>query len=231
MDGSVHSAGSVRKGSIMAHGEREEMVAAEGGAIDAACEPKPKMPLLLKVFGVLCIVGGAVSIPSGVLAVVVIVQFLQSGGLAEEALTPLAVTVVLVLAQAAMLVLFILLGVRLLRNKRRYAALTAEVLMALAAVVTVWFGLRKLTPAASCLTVPMSISCRHWSSSCSCSSCRATSIRRFPRSASCSASSATWRRATRRRRERSAWTRQGAAISRSTSSTCSGFSWSVACWA
>ena len=43
----------------MAHGEREEMVAAEGGAIDAACEPKPKMPLLLKVFGVLCIVGGA----------------------------------------------------------------------------------------------------------------------------------------------------------------------------
>ena len=33
-----------------------------------------------------------------------------------------------------MLVLFILLGVRLLRNKRRYAALTAEVLMALAAV-------------------------------------------------------------------------------------------------
>ena len=60
----------------MAHGDREEMVAAEGGAIDAACEPKPKMPLLLKVFGVLCIVGGAVSIPSGVLAVVVIVQFL-----------------------------------------------------------------------------------------------------------------------------------------------------------
>ena len=121
----------------MAHGEREEMVAAEGGAIDAACEPKPKMPLLLKVFGVLCIVGGAVSIPSGVLAVVVIVQFLQSGGLAEEALTPLAVTVVLVLAQAAMLVLFILLGVRLLRNKRRYAALTAEVLMALAAVALI----------------------------------------------------------------------------------------------
>ena len=137
MDGSVHSAGSVRKGSIMAHGEREEMVAAEGGAIDAACDPKPKMPLLLKVFGVLCIVGGAVSIPSGVLAVVVIVQFLQSGGLAEEALTPLAVTVVLVLAQAAMLVLFILLGVRLLRNKRRYAALTAEVLMAFAAVALV----------------------------------------------------------------------------------------------
>ena len=121
----------------MAHGEREEMVAAEGGAIDAACEPKPKMPLLLKVFGVLCIVGGAVSIPSGVLAVVVIVQFLQAGGLAEEALTPLAVTVVLGLAQAAMLVLFILLGVRLLRNKRRYAALTAEVLMALAAVALV----------------------------------------------------------------------------------------------
>ena len=121
----------------MAHGEREEMVVAEGGAIDAACDPKPKMPLLLKVFGVLCIVGGAVSIPSGVLAVVVIVQFLQSGGLAEEALTPLAVTVVLVLAQAAMLVLFILLGVRLLRNKRRYAALTAEVLMALAAVALV----------------------------------------------------------------------------------------------
>ena len=137
MDGSVHSAGGVRKGSIMAHGEREEMAAAEGGAIDAACEPKPKMPLLLKVFGVLCIVGGAVSIPSGVLAVVIIVQFLQSGGLAEEALTPLAVTVVLVLAQAAMLVLFILLGVRLLRNKRRYAALTAEVLMALAAVALV----------------------------------------------------------------------------------------------
>ena len=137
MDGSVHSAGGVRKGSILAHGEREEMVAAEGGAIDAACDPKPKMPLLLKVFGVLCIVGGAVSIPSGVLAVVVIVRFLQSGGLAEEALTPLAVTVVLVLAQAAMLVLFILLGVRLLRNKRRYAALTAEVLMAFAAVAPV----------------------------------------------------------------------------------------------
>ena len=118
----------------MAHGEKKADGIAQASADGISCAAKPKMPLPLKIFGVLCIVGGVASVPSGVLAVLVIVQFLRSGGLAEEALTPFAVTVVLVLVQAAMLVLFILLGVRLLRNKRRYAALTAELLMALEAV-------------------------------------------------------------------------------------------------
>ena len=223
MDGSVHSAGSVRKGSIMAHGEREEMVAAEGGAIDAACEPKPKMPLLLKVFGVLCIVGGAVSIPSGVLAVVIIVQFLQSGGLAEEALTPLAVTVVLVLAQAAMLVLFILLGVRLLRNKRRYAALTAEVLMALAAVALVCNIMLNgtdvhIVPTLVILVLLFFVVRAYVDPSLS------------ERARAAAASSATWRRSDQAEEGTlGLGSRQGAAISRSTSSTCSGFSWSAAC--
>ena len=111
-----------------------------GNALDAArsdtqvASSKRKLPVALKVFGVLCIVVGVSTLPVMVYVVWSLLGFLQGGGLAEEAVTPLVLSAVLIFALLAMTVVSVLLGVRLLRDKHRFAAVTAEVLMALDAV-------------------------------------------------------------------------------------------------
>ena len=100
-------------------------------------EPKRKLPVALKVFGVLCIVVGVATLPMMAMSALALVNLARSGGLADEAMTPVVVTVVLVAALLAMTVVSVLLGIRLLRDKRRFAAVTAEVLMALDAVAIV----------------------------------------------------------------------------------------------
>ena len=99
--------------------------------------PKRKLPVALKVFGILCIVVGVATLPMMAMSALALVNLARSGGLADEAMTPVVVTVVLVAALLAMTVVSVLLGIRLLRDKRRFAAVTAEVLMALDAVAIV----------------------------------------------------------------------------------------------
>ena len=99
--------------------------------------PKRKLPVALKVFGILCIVVGVATLPMMVWSALALVNLARSGKLADEAMTPVVVTIVLVAALLAMTVVSVLLGIRLLRDKRRFAAVTAEVLMALDAVAIV----------------------------------------------------------------------------------------------
>ena len=94
---------------------------------------KQKLPLPLKVFGVLCLLGGIASLPMAGLRVFGAVLFFRRGGFDDSAVTSIVITFVMVGILVAMAALFIVFGVRLLRNKRRHAALAAELLMGLAA--------------------------------------------------------------------------------------------------
>lgn len=90
---------------------------------------KKKIPLLLKIFGILCIVGGAVSIPQVTLLIITTVETFQSGTMTATT----TATTVLLFVEIALLAVFVvaivIFGIRLLRNKRRHAAQTAEVLV------------------------------------------------------------------------------------------------------
>ena len=105
--------------------------------LEFASEPKRKLPVALKVFGILCIVVGVATLPMMIMSAIALVHLARSGGFADEAMTPVVVTIVLVAALLAMTIVSVLLGIRLLRDRRRFAAVTAEVLMALDAVAIV----------------------------------------------------------------------------------------------
>lgn len=93
---------------------------------------KQKLPLPLKLFGVLCLLGGLAPLPMvGITAYVVVVMF-REGAFNDETMTTTIIMFVMVGVLLLLAVLFIMFGVRLLRNKRRHAAQTAEVLIALA---------------------------------------------------------------------------------------------------
>lgn len=90
---------------------------------------KKKIPLLLKMFGILCILGGVATAPMIALISIVMAEAFREGMLTGGS----AVTNVLFIAQlvllAALAIMFVVLGIRLLRNKRRGARQTAEVLI------------------------------------------------------------------------------------------------------
>lgn len=98
---------------------------------DAAdqAELKKKIPLLLRIFGILCIVGGAVSLPQVTLLVITTVKTFQSGQMTAAS----TATTVLLFVEIALLVVFVvaivIFGIRLLLNRRRHAAQAAEVLV------------------------------------------------------------------------------------------------------
>ena len=94
---------------------------------------KQKLPLPLKIFGVLCLLGGVASLPLAALRAFSVIRLFREGEYQDSATTSIVVTFVMVGVLVLMAVLFIVFGVRLLRNKRRHAALAAELLMALSA--------------------------------------------------------------------------------------------------
>ena len=94
---------------------------------------KQKLPLPLKIFGVLCLLGGVASLPLAALRAFSVIRLFREGEYQDSATTSIVVTFVMVGVLVLMAVLFIVFGVRLLRNKRRHTALTADLLMALSA--------------------------------------------------------------------------------------------------
>ena len=95
-----------------------------------------RIPLPLKVFGMLCVVSGA-AIASGLARVIVgMALIVREGGLAGELSTA---TLVIFAAQTALMTvlaaLFAVLGVRLLRDKRRGAAQLTEVMIVILILV------------------------------------------------------------------------------------------------
>ena len=95
-----------------------------------------KIPLPLKVFGILCIVSGAALVPVLALLIVGMVMALQQGAIVEElsaaALVIFVSDAVLMTVLSAM---FVILGIRLLRDKRRRTAQIAEVMIVILILV------------------------------------------------------------------------------------------------
>lgn len=92
-----------------------------------------KLPLPLKIFGVLCLVGGVASLPMAGLQAFAVIKLFWEGEYNDSAVTSVVITFVMVGILVLLAASLIVFGIRLLRNKRRHAALTAEVLMALVA--------------------------------------------------------------------------------------------------
>lgn len=82
--------------------------------------------MVLKVFGVLLMVGGAALIPEVVLVWVAVAQEFVAGAYSDESLLTIILSLVLIVAACFATVSSVILGVRLVRGKRRRARLLAE---------------------------------------------------------------------------------------------------------
>lgn len=87
---------------------------------------RARTPMVLKVFGVLLMVGGAALIPEVVLVWVAVAQEFVAGAYSDESLLTIILSLVLIVAACFATVSSVILGVRLVRGKRRRARLLAE---------------------------------------------------------------------------------------------------------
>lgn len=82
-----------------------------------------KLPLDMKIFGALCIIGAAFAIYEIVLAVMATVGLYTDGGMKDYGLSTIVVTFIHLIDISLLAIAFGAFGVRLLMNQRRYAAL------------------------------------------------------------------------------------------------------------
>ncbi|MEG0460309.1 putative ABC transporter permease [Gordonibacter sp.] len=87
-----------------------------------------RLPLVLRIMGVLSLLGGLAALGDAVPVVISFVQTIGAGTYKVSSLVIFGVLVALLMASA---VLFVFLGVRLLRNKRAHAAVAANTLAAI----------------------------------------------------------------------------------------------------
>ena len=108
----------------------------EGRTPDAGPEQRPeqRLPLPLKLFGALCILGGLTSLGDLVPVIVSFVQGIAGGGYRTASVVIFAALMAVLAASA---VLFAVLGVRLLRNRRAHAAQAANTLVALTVLAVI----------------------------------------------------------------------------------------------
>lgn len=146
--GGRRAAGRAREGPTM-HQHRDKQRDAEEDAkleteiasltskeAEAAAVLQQKIPLPLKVFGILCIISGAAIVPVLVLLIVGMAIALQQGMITGELSTA---TLVIFIADAVLMTalstMFVILGIRLLRDKRRRTAQIAEVMIVILILV------------------------------------------------------------------------------------------------
>ena len=98
---------------------------------EAAATLKKKIPLPLKVFAILCIVAGVAIRPMIGFVIVAMVIAFREGALADDSTASTVLFFALLAILALLTVAFIVFGIRLLRDKRRFAAQTAELLTGL----------------------------------------------------------------------------------------------------
>ena len=98
---------------------------------EAAATLKKKIPLPLKVFAILCIVAGVAILPMIGFVIVAMVIAFREGALADNSTASTVLFFALLAILALLTVAFIVFGIRLLRDKRRFAAQTAELLTGL----------------------------------------------------------------------------------------------------
>lgn len=100
----------------------------EGRPVEPAV--REKLPLLLKVFGALCIVAGGLVATAMTLLIVGMVFLIKDGALVGMMSTAtLVIFVVDSVLLAVLSVMFVVFGIRLLRNKGKHAAQITEVMI------------------------------------------------------------------------------------------------------
>ncbi|MEC4174879.1 putative ABC transporter permease [Adlercreutzia sp. R21] len=92
---------------------------------------KKRLPVVLRVFGVLLIVGAGASLPGIAKVIYRTAQLVGSGAMGGEGTSTIVVTFVHLAVLVALAVALIVFGVRLIRNQRRWAALLSYVLYVL----------------------------------------------------------------------------------------------------
>ena len=92
---------------------------------------KQKLPVWMKVFGILCIVAAAVSGAAVAESIVATVHYYTTGGLDAYGLSSIVVIIIQMVVRVLLVVTFLLFGIRLLRNRRRLAAITTNILFVL----------------------------------------------------------------------------------------------------
>ncbi len=90
-----------------------------------------KLPIPLKAFAILCIIAGVASLPMIAFVAIVMALALPEGQFAGDSTASTIIFFVLLGILIVLTVTFIVFGIRLLRDKRRHAAHTAEFLTAL----------------------------------------------------------------------------------------------------
>ena len=84
---------------------------------------KKRLPVVLRVFGVLLIIGSGVALPVIAKTIYQAVTLFESGAMRGEGLSTIVVTFVNLAVLVALAITLIVFGVRLIRNQRRWAAL------------------------------------------------------------------------------------------------------------
>lgn len=92
---------------------------------------KEKLPIWMKVFGVLCILAAAVSGAAVAESIVSTVHYYTTGGMSAYGLSSIVVIIIQMVVRALLVITFLLFGIRLLRNRRRLAAITTNILFVL----------------------------------------------------------------------------------------------------
>ena len=113
----------------------DEMVGVLGNVKDEEAE---KYPLLVRIFGVLSIIAGGVQVVAFVLMLLVVFfGGIDFSNLEPHATVTIVIGIVSLVLSVALAVMFIILGVRLLRGLRHKVALIASVMIALEAIVLI----------------------------------------------------------------------------------------------
>lgn len=84
---------------------------------------KKRLPVVLRVFGVLLIIGSGVALPVIAKTIYQAVTLFESGAMRGEGLSTIVVTFVNLAVLVVLAITLIVFGVRLIRNQRRWAAL------------------------------------------------------------------------------------------------------------
>ena len=92
---------------------------------------KKRLPVILRVFGVLLIVGAGAAMPFMAKLIYKAVELFGSGGMSSDGVSTIVVTFLHLAVLVAIAVTAIFFGVRLIRNQRRWAALISYVMYVL----------------------------------------------------------------------------------------------------
>lgn len=192
-------------------------------SVPSATEVK-KIPLIIKVYAVLCILSGVGTLPSVAAFMWQVITALVNGNatekLGDNTLVAVGLIVAGIMLSAASAVILIIFGLDLIKNQRRNAARLSYILIAFTVVELLVDVMLQASGPSCCVPRSSSASSSHF---------RQPSTPRFVRSANCSAACRRCSTAMPPPRACSGAMKPAKATSSSTTSTCSGYSLSAAC--